>query len=103
MDELRGLWRGRTTPKRNGEAFDRTWIEGDLIHSEELCYIHPFANAVKIQGELGRLIVMHEVDPSTLGRYTGFTDKNNKLLFKGDIVEAYKFGSVLSDTQNAKI
>ncbi|MBD5112118.1 MAG: hypothetical protein HDT42_06215 [Ruminococcaceae bacterium] len=86
MNETRGLWRGKTTPKCNNEGFNSIWVEGDLIHSEELCYIHPFANAVKVQGELGRLIVMHKVDPSTLGECTGLRDKNGKFVFEGDIL-----------------
>lgn len=35
------LFRGKTTPKRNGEQFNNIWVEGDLIHSVDLCYIHP--------------------------------------------------------------
>lgn len=85
MNENRGLWRGKTTPKSNGEAFNNIWVEGDLIHSVDLCYIHPITNHVKVQVELGRFIVMHEVDPSTLGECTGLRDMNGKLIFEGDI------------------
>lgn len=86
MDDLRGLWHGKTTPKKNGEQFNNIWVEGDLIHSGNRYYIHPLTNAVKVQNELGRFIVMHEIVPSTLGECTGLHDKNGKLIFKGDVV-----------------
>lgn len=86
MNETRGLWRGKTTPKSADEAFNSVWVEGNLIRSNRRYYIHPTANAVKVQSELGRLIVMHEVVPETLGECTGVRDKNGKLIFEGDIV-----------------
>ena len=92
MDKNRGLWCGKTTPKSSGEAFDNIWVEGDLVHSEEFYYIHPVANTVKVKGELGQLIVMHKVDPSTLGECTRFSDKNDNTSFEGDIV-TFKYGS----------
>ncbi len=87
MTETRGLWRGKTLPKSNAEAFNNVWVKGNLIHFGEHYYIHPLANAVKVQNELGRLVVMHEVDPSTLGECTGLRDKNGKPIFEGDIVQ----------------
>ena len=64
------------------------WIEGDLIRSKGLYYIHPLSNGVTVKNTLGRLIVMHEIDPSTLGWCTGLTDKNGKRVFDGDIIQA---------------
>ena len=86
MNTNRGIWRGKTKPKSNGKAFRNGWVEGNLIQSGDKYYIHPISNLVNVQGKLGRLVVMHEVDPETLGECTGLRDKNGKLIFEGDIV-----------------
>lgn len=96
MNDTRGLWRGKTKPKCNGEEFNEVWVEGDLIHSENRYYIHPVANAVKVQSELGKLIIMHEVEPTTLGECTGLRDKNGKFIFEGDIL----MGDIPEDLPN---
>ena len=85
------LCRGKTTPKSDFTEFNNIWVEGDLIHSRERCYIHPLANIVRVNGELGKIIVMHEIVPSTLGWYTGKNDKNGIMVFEGDIVRVKKF------------
>lgn len=63
-----GLYRGITTKKENRREFNETYVEGDLIHSGGKVYIHPVHNRVKVENELGRIIVMHEVQPDTVAQ-----------------------------------
>lgn len=68
----RCLFKAKTTVKENpNHSFDNVWVEGNLIISKDRYYIHPVANVITVNGELGRLIVMHEIDPHTLCRCTG--------------------------------
>lgn len=83
MDEHRGLWRGKRTD--NGE-----WVEGfyscvtDNYTPKNVYSITTFETLKN--GEI-ILTGMYAVDPSTLGECAGFTDKNGKLAFEGDLVK----------------
>lgn len=80
------LFRGKKTDKNRHYYFNNGWVYGDLIHSGGKYYIKPRANSVIVEGELGKLIVMREVIPETVGQYTGMTDISGNRIFEGDIV-----------------
>lgn len=84
----RHLYKAKTTKKENPKSiFNNVWVEGDLIISAGKYYIHPRGNAVSVEGEIGKLIVMHEVDPVTICQCTGYTGiwENDIIQYDGEL------------------
>lgn len=77
----------------NGEL-----VYGDLEYSRiaDAAFIHTYGPTKAYAGQF-------RVDPSTVGQYTGLTDKNGNKIFEGDVVECVSWNEYFSDPTTGKV
>lgn len=58
------------------------WVFGDLVHSQ-------YKIGDTCVGQYGNTVGIHQVNPETVGQFTGRTDKNGNKVFEHDILQTF--------------
>lgn len=82
MSEREILFRGKSTGDHNVQG---NWVEGNLICIDDPEHIISDEGIARYIGDR-QGIKNYRVVPSTVGQFTGLTDRNGTKIFEGDIV-----------------